>query len=66
MVNKKMELSREAESKLRTLVECLGYRDASEAVNELFYQTLLNQDPDRRKMMMAIYQINAGQNQAGI
>ena len=55
-----MELSKDAEGKLRTLVECMGYRDASEAVSELFYQTLLNQDADKRKMMMVVYQINIG------
>ncbi len=59
-----MELSKESEGKLRTLVECMGYRDADEAVSELFYQTLLNQDADKRKMIMAVYQINTGQSQS--
>jgi len=54
-----LQLTKEAETKLRTLVECLNFNDESAAVNELFYQFVLNQDADKRRMIMAVYQINA-------
>lgn len=53
-----MELNREAKAKLRTLKECLNFEDESTAVNELFYQFVLNQDPDRRRVIMQVYQMN--------
>ena len=53
-----MELSREAREKLRTLVECFGFEDESAAVNELFYQTVLNQAEEKRKMLMTLYSLN--------
>jgi hypothetical protein len=54
-----LQLTKEAEAKLRTLVECLNFNDESAAINELFYQFVLNQDADKRRMIMAVYQINA-------
>lgn len=53
-----LELSQEATTKLRTLAECLNFENESAVVNELFYQFVLNQDPDRRRMIMAAYQMN--------
>lgn len=53
-----LELTREAKAKLRTLVECLNFEDESAVVNELFYQFILNQEPDKRKMIMSAYQLN--------
>lgn len=51
-------LAKEAEVKLRTLAECLDFEDESAVVNELFYQFVLNQDPDTRRMIMSAYQLN--------
>jgi hypothetical protein len=53
-----VDLTKEAEAKLRTLVECLGLNDESSIINELFYKFVLDQDPDKRRMMMAAYQMN--------
>lgn len=53
-----LSLTQEAQAKLRTLAECLNLADESVAVNELFYQFILSQDTDRRKIIMATYQIN--------
>jgi hypothetical protein len=53
-----LELTKEAEAKLRTLAECLNLEDKSTAVNELFYQFVLNQESDKRRMIMAVYQMN--------
>jgi hypothetical protein len=53
-----MQITKEAEAKLKTLVECLNFNDESTAINELFYQFILNQDADKRKMIMAVYQMN--------
>jgi hypothetical protein len=54
-----LQLTKEAEAKLKTLVECLNFNDESAAINELFYQFVLNQDAEKRRMIMAVYQINA-------
>ena len=54
-----IQLTGEAEAKLRALAECFQFDDESAAVNELFYQFVLNQDPEKRKMIMTVYQINA-------
>jgi hypothetical protein len=53
-----LQLTKEAEAKLKTLAECLNFNDESTVVNELFYQFILNQDSDKRRMIMAAYQIN--------
>jgi hypothetical protein len=53
-----LQLTKEAEAKLKTLVECLNFDNESAAINELFYQFVLNQDSDKRKMIMAVYQMN--------
>jgi hypothetical protein len=53
-----VELTKEAESKLRTLVECLNLNDESSVINELFYKFVLDQEPDKRRMIMAAYQMN--------
>lgn len=53
-----LKLTREAATKLRTLAECLNFENESAVVNELFYQFVLNQDPDRRRMIMTAYQMN--------
>jgi hypothetical protein len=52
------ELTKEAEAKLKTLVECLNLNDESSVINELFYKFVLDQEPDKRRMIMAIYQMN--------
>ena len=53
-----LELTKEAEAKLRTLAECLNLENESAVVNELFYQFILNQEPDKRRMIMSVYQLN--------
>lgn len=53
-----LQITKEAEAKLKTLVECLNFNDESAAINELFYQYILNQDADKRRMIMAVYQMN--------
>jgi hypothetical protein len=53
-----VELTKEAEAKLRTLTECLGLNDESSIINELFYKFVLDQEPDKRRMIMAAYQMN--------
>ncbi|MFL6309590.1 MAG: hypothetical protein ACJ70T_06300 [Nitrososphaera sp.] len=53
-----IELSKEAESKLTTLVECLNLENESTVINELFYKFVLDQEPEKRRMMMAVYQMN--------
>jgi hypothetical protein len=57
-----MELTKEAQSKLTTLVECLNLDNESAVINELFYKFVLEQEPDKRRMIMAVYQmtVNAG------
>jgi hypothetical protein len=53
-----LELTREAEMKLRTLAECLNFENESAVVDELFYQFVLNQEPDKRRMIISVYQMN--------
>ena len=53
-----LQLTKEAEAKLKTLAECLNFNDESSVVNELFYEFVLNQDSDKRRMIMVAYQIN--------
>jgi len=53
-----VELTKEAEAKLRTLVECLNLNDESSVINELFYQYVLDQEADERRAIMAVYQLN--------
>ena len=60
-----LELNKEAEAKLRALAECLNSSDESAAVNELFYQFVLNLEPDKRRIIMAVYQMNV-KNLAGV
>ena len=53
-----VELTKEAEAKLKTLVECLNSNDESSVINDLFYKFVLDQEPDKRRMIMAAYQMN--------
>jgi hypothetical protein len=53
-----IELTKEAETKLITLVECLNLDNESTVINELFYKFVLDQEPDKRRMIMAAYQMN--------
>ena len=53
-----LELTKEAEAKLKTLVECLNLNDESSVISELFYQFVLDQEPDKRRMIMAAYKMN--------
>lgn len=53
-----LEITKEAEIKLRTLAECLNFENESAVVDELFYQFVLNQEPDKRRMIMSVYQMN--------
>lgn len=53
-----IQLTGEAEAKLRTLAECLNLDNESAVVNELFYQFILNQDSDKRRVIMSAYQLN--------
>ena len=53
-----VELTKEAEAKLKTLVECLNLNDESSVISELFYQFVLDQEPDKRRMIMAAYHMN--------
>jgi hypothetical protein len=53
-----VELTKEAEAKLKTLVECLNSNDESSVINELFYQFMLDQDTEERRTIMAVYQMN--------
>lgn len=53
-----VELTKEAEAKLKTLVECLNSNDESSVINELFYQFMLEQESDERRTIMAVYQMN--------
>lgn len=53
-----LELTKEAEAKLKTLAVCLNLENESMVVNELFYQFVLNQESDKRRMIMAVYQMN--------
>jgi hypothetical protein len=57
-----IELTKEAQSKLTTLVECLNLDNESTVINELFYKFVLDQEPDRRRMIMAVYQMNVNNN----
>jgi hypothetical protein len=59
-----IELTEEAETKLMTLVECLNLDNESTVINELFYKFVLDQEPDKRRMIMAAYQMNV-KNTAG-
>ena len=54
----RIELTKEAETKLKTLVECLNSNDESSVINELFYQFMLDQESDKRRTIMAVYQMN--------
>ena len=60
----RIELTKEAETKLTTLVECLNLDNESAVINELFYKIVLDQEPDKRRMIMAVYQMNVN-NTAG-
>ena len=53
----RIELTKEAEIKLTTLVECLNLDNESTVINELFYKFVLDQEPDKRRMIMAVYEI---------
>jgi len=53
-----LQLTKEAEAKLKTLTECLSLENESAVVNELFCQFILNQEPDKRRMIMSVYQLN--------
>ena len=53
-----IELTKEAETKLTTLVECLNLDNESTVINELFYKFVLDQEPDKRRTIMAVYQMN--------
>ncbi|MDQ3909869.1 MAG: hypothetical protein M3232_05640 [Thermoproteota archaeon] len=53
-----IEITKEAETKLSTLVECLDLDNESTVINELFYKFVLDQEPDKRRMIMAVYQMN--------
>jgi hypothetical protein len=55
-----VELTKEAEAKLKTLIECLNSNDESSVINELFYKFVLDQEPDKRRMIMTAYQMNVG------
>jgi hypothetical protein len=57
-----IELTEEAQSKLTTLVECLNLDNESTIINELFYKFVLDQEPDKRRMIMAVYQMNVNNN----
>ena len=57
-----IELTKEAQSKLTTLVECLNLDNESAVINELFYKFVLDQEPDKRRMIMAVYQMNVNNN----
>ena len=57
-----IELTKEAQSKLMTLVECLNLDNESTVINELFYKFVLDQDPDKRRMIMSVYQMTANNN----
>jgi hypothetical protein len=54
----RIALTKEAETKLTTLVECLNLENESTVINELFYKFVLDQEPDKRRMIMAVYQMN--------
>ena len=51
-------MSKEAEIKLKTLVECLNLENESTVINELFYKFVLDLEPEKRRMIMAVYQMN--------
>jgi hypothetical protein len=53
-----IEITKEAEAKLTTLVECLNLDNESTVINELFYKFVLEQEPDKRRMIMSVYQMN--------
>ena len=55
---RKIELTKEAETKLITLVECLNLDNESTVINELFYKFVLDQEPDKRRTIMAVYEMN--------
>lgn len=61
-----LELTKEAEIKLRTLAECLNLDNESTVVNELFYQFILNQEPDKRRVIMSVYQLNVNSTTNGM
>jgi hypothetical protein len=54
----RIELTKEAEIKLTTLAECLNLDNESTVINELFYKFVLDQEPDKRRMIMAVYEMN--------
>ena len=53
-----IEITKEAEAKLTTLAECLDLDNESTVINELFYKFVLEQEPDKRRMIMSVYQMN--------
>ena len=53
-----IEITKEAETKLATLAECLNLDNESIVINELFYKFVLDQEPDKRRMIMAVYEMN--------
>ena len=53
-----LELSKEAETMLRTLMECLNFENENAVVDDLFYQFVLNQEPDKKRIIKSIYQMN--------
>lgn len=61
-----LDLTIEAEAKLKTLAECLNLNNESLVVNELFYQFILDQQPDKRRIIMSIYQMNIAHSRSTI
>ena len=57
-----IELTKEAQSKLTTLVECLNLDNESTVINDLFYKFVLDLEPDERRMIMTAYQMNVNSN----
>jgi hypothetical protein len=53
-----IEITKEAGAKLTTLAECLDLDNESMVINELFYKFVLEQEPDKRRMIMSVYQMN--------
>ena len=60
MVIRKVQLVKLApiRASRKTLAVCLDLENESTVVNELFYQFVLNQESDKRRMIMAVYQMN--------
>jgi hypothetical protein len=53
-----LDLTKEAEAKLKTLAECLNLSNESYVIDELFYQFLLDQQSDKRTTIMMLYKMN--------